>query len=140
MADLDDATEYGIGDCLETLGIEHLCQWDVLVFLHRHHACLVGGELVAHYLGYPQVAVTDALSRLDFLGLIRRSRASQGVRLYEFRRPDSPSKGAIFDHLLGLAGDREGRLELIGTLRLDDRRPRISAPRPGGEGGRLWPR
>ena len=34
---------------LQTLGIESLCQWDVLVFLYRHQPTLVRAEHIARY-------------------------------------------------------------------------------------------
>ncbi len=137
MDDQDETQDLGIAECLEALGIDQLCQWDVLVFLHRHHASLAGGEQIAHFLGYGSAAVTEALSRLDHLGLARRSRASQGTRLYEFRRPDDFPRDQIIDHLLARADYRDVRLELIRILRREER-PRITGPRTGGGGGRPW--
>ncbi|MDG3004231.1 hypothetical protein [Paludisphaera mucosa] len=138
MADQDDAVDLGTEDCLQALGIDQLCQWDVLVFLHRHHASLAGAEQIAHLLGYTVAAVMETLSRLEHLMLAKRSRASQGVRLYEFRGPGDPRGDQILDHLLKMADHRQGRLEMMDILRRDGNRPQITGPRPGGGGGRPW--
>ena len=37
---------------LKALGVDSLCQWDVLVFLCRHLASLVSAEHIARLLGY----------------------------------------------------------------------------------------
>jgi len=138
MTDLEDESEFGIEDCLKILCIEQLCQWDVLIFLHRHHATLIGAEQIAHFLGYTAGAVTEALGRLDHLGLVRRSRAAQGIRLYEFSRPEDPRSDAVLDLLLGLSDDRAGRILMIEALRRHEGRPTITGPKPRGTGGRPW--
>jgi len=133
-----ESADLSVEGCLEILGIEQLCQWDVLVFLHRRHASLAGGEQIARFLGYSSAAVTEALSHLDNLGLLRRSRVSQGVRFYEFRRPEDSPREDAFDCLLNLSDHRAGRLLLIDILRRDERPPRITLPRPTGGGGQPW--
>jgi hypothetical protein len=102
---------------LKTLGVDSPCQWDVLVFLHRHHACLVGAEYIARLLGHPTAGVVTALDVLESLGLVGRSRVYQGVRLYQFAVPEDPRRGDALDQLLALGDDRDGRLLLAAKLR-----------------------
>ena len=80
---------------LATLGIESLCQWDVLVFLFRHQTTLVGADYLAQLLGYATEPVIEALDVLESLGLVARSRVSQGARLYQFTAPAGPPRGEI---------------------------------------------
>src|SRR5229473_1778163 len=78
----DNQPDLQVEDWLKTLGIESLCQWDVLVFLYRHQSSLVSAEDIARFLGYATVEVVAALDSLESSGLVERSRVSQGVRLY----------------------------------------------------------
>ena len=75
---------------LTALGVETVCQWDVLVFLYRHPTSLVGADHVARLLGYDSDRVVAALDVLAFLRLVTRSRMSQGARLYQFTAPPEP--------------------------------------------------
>src|SRR5262245_52628749 len=108
---------------LNTLGVESLCQWDVLVFLYRHQTSLVGADYLARLLGYTTDPVIAALDSLESLGLVERSRVSQGARLYLFTTPVGPPRLEAFQRLLQLAGDRAGRLLLSDQLRRGDRTP-----------------
>jgi hypothetical protein len=101
------------------LGVASLCQWDVLVFLYRHQTTLVGADHLARLLGYANESVADALDALDFLGLVARSRVSQGARLYQFTTPSDPPRDKAFHQLLSLVGHRAGRLCLTNQLRRD---------------------
>jgi hypothetical protein len=102
---------------LKTLGVELLCQWDVLVFLYRHLTSLVSAEHIARLLGHPTGEVVAALDCLEYLGLVERSRVNQGVRLYQFAAPEDPRPGGALDRLLTLASSRAGRLLLSKKLR-----------------------
>lgn len=102
---------------LKTLGVELLCQWDVLVFLYRHLTCLVSAEHIARLLGHPTSEVVAALDGLEPLGLVERSRVDRSVRLYQFVMPGDPRRGDALDRLLKLAGSRAGRLLLSKKLR-----------------------
>ena len=106
---------------LRTLGVECLCQWDVLVFLYRHLSCLVSGEHIARLLGYPTAEVVSALDALEPLGLVERSRVDQGVRLYQFTVPPDSPRGDALGRLLTAAESREGRLLLAQKLPRGDR-------------------
>src|SRR5437870_155653 len=81
----DDQPDFQVEGWLKTLGIESLCQWDVLVFLHDHQISLFGAEHLARLLGYASAPVVGALEFLQILRLVERSQVSQGVRLYILR-------------------------------------------------------
>ena len=112
-----------IQGCLIRLGIASPVDWDVLAFVYRHQASLTNTDQIARMLGYASTVVADALDHLEALKLIRRSRASQGVRLYQFvsSEADSPSDHC-FQKLITLAENPAGRLLLMKKLR---------QPRPG---------
>ena len=94
---------------LRTLGVECLCQWDVLVFLYRHQTSLVSAEHIARLLGYPTGAVVDALDSLESLGLVTRSRVDQGVRLYQSHLPGDSPRSDDLNRLMNFANGRAGR-------------------------------
>ena len=108
---------------LKTLGIDSLCQWDVLIFLDRHQTSLVGAEQLARLLGYSIELLVDALDVLVSLGLVERSRISQGARLYRFTPPSGSPHGEAFRRLLDLASHRAGRLVLSQQLRKGEQPP-----------------
>jgi len=60
----DNQPDLQVEGWLKTLGIESLCQWDVLVFLYRHQPTLVRAE---HIAGQPGILRT----RAAFAGLPR---------------------------------------------------------------------
>jgi hypothetical protein len=105
-----------VGSWLKTLGVECRCQWDVLVFLYRHTTSLVSGEHIARLLGWPTAEVVTALDALEPLGLVKRSRVDQGVRLYQFTAPVDSPRGDALTRLLNLAASRSGRLLLAQEL------------------------
>ena len=121
---------------LKTLGVESLCQWDVLVFLYRHQTSLAGVELIANLLGY---AIETAVAALDFLEsrrLVQRSRVSQNVRLYQFTVPSDRLRGDAFARLLALTDSRAGRVLLSKKLRGGERIASSGPARPrGGQAG-----
>lgn len=92
-----------------------ICQWDVLVFLHRHRDALLGVDNISGLLGYEKRAVSSALDRLESEGLVKRSRVSGGVRLYHFN-PIAGPRGKAFEELFVSTGSREGRLTLYKKL------------------------
>src|ERR1700726_677882 len=87
---------------LKTLGLESLCQWDVLVFLYRHQSSLVSAEHIALFLGYATAEVIAALDNLESSGLMERSRVSQGVRLYQLTAPADPTRHDALERLMTL--------------------------------------
>jgi biotin operon repressor len=101
---------------LHTLGITSLTQLDVLAFVCRHRTSLVGGDLIARLLGYTIETVVRALDALESLGLVVRTRATHGVRIYESALPDDPSRRAALTAVLELTMSRAGRLTLSQQL------------------------
>jgi hypothetical protein len=101
---------------LTTLGIASLCQWDLLVFLYRHQTSLVGADHLARLSGYASESVVAAMDALESLGLVGRSRVSQGARFYQFTVPSGSPRGEAFTRLLALASHRAGRLRLSRQL------------------------
>jgi DNA-binding MarR family transcriptional regulator len=119
----NDGPEWPIDAWLKILGIDSLTQWDILVFLYRHRTSLVGAEFIARLLGYATDPVVIALEVLESLGLVERSRAAQGVRLYQFTLPADPPRRDAFERLTALADSRAGRLQLYKKLKPRDRTP-----------------
>jgi MarR family len=118
MSEKEKSAASMVQKCLEELGISSLCDWDVLVFLYRHHASLVSAEQIGRLLGYPSKLVGQSLDTLESLKLVQRSRASQGVRLYQFVYSQIylPPEGC-FQQLMALGENRAGRLLLAKELR-----------------------
>ena len=105
-------------ECLTRLGIASPAEWDVLAFVYRHQASLTNADQIARMLGYPSTVVADALDYMESSKLIRRSRASQGVRLYQFGSDEGdPEPNSCFQKLITLAENPAGRLVLIKKLR-----------------------
>jgi DNA-binding MarR family transcriptional regulator len=108
---------------LKTLGIESLCQWDVLVFFHGHQMSLLGPAHLASLLGYEIGLVAAALDVLESLRLVERSRVSQGVRMDRFTVPADPQHRDAWERLFALANSRAGRVVLSKKLRAGARTP-----------------
>jgi hypothetical protein len=108
---------------LKTLGIESLCQWDVLVFLYHHQTSLAGAEFIARLLGCATEPVVAAFDYLESLGLLARSRVSQNLRVYQFTVPSAPQRGDALEQLFALASSRAGRVVLSKILRAGNRTP-----------------
>jgi hypothetical protein len=102
---------------LHTLGITLLCQWDVLVFLSRHQTTLLGAASLVRLLGYATEPMIAALDHLEALGLVERSRVSQGARFYQCTVPSLDPRREAFAQLQALAGDRTGRVRIAHQLR-----------------------
>jgi biotin operon repressor len=106
---------------LKTVGIESLSQWDVLVFLYRHQSSLVSAEHIARFLGYATAEVVAALDSLESSGPVKRSRVSQGVRLYQLAAPAEPTRPDALERLMTLADSHTVRLLLPRRSRGSDR-------------------
>ena len=117
----DNKPDVQVEGWLKTLGIESLCQWDVLVFQYRHQSSLVGAEHIVRFLGYATAEVVAALDSLESPGLVERSRVSQGVRLYQLTAPADPTRRDALERLMTLADSRTVRLLLARRLRGSDR-------------------
>jgi len=114
----EQSLQLQIRECLTGMGIFSPVDWDVLVFVYRHRASLANAEQIARMVGYPATMVRDSLKNLASLKLLRRSRASHGVNLYQFTSSglDSPCYD-YFRELLASVDNRAGRLEIIRELR-----------------------
>ena len=117
----DNQPDLQVEGWLKTLGIESLCQWDVLVFLYRHQSSLVSAESIARFLGHATAEVVAALDSLESSGLVERSRVSQGVRLYQLTAPADPTRRDALERLMTLADSHTVRLLL--ARRLAGQRP-----------------
>jgi len=115
--DLSPDTE--IAGWLTILGVDSLCQCDVLVFLYRHQITLLSAADLARLLGYASNPIVMALDALESRELVARSRLFQGARLYQFRVPPDPSRADAFARLQALAADRTGRVRVAQQLRPD---------------------
>ena len=118
---------------LQALGVTLLSEWDTLVFLNHHGATLGTAAQIARLIGYNKAEIGAALHRLEALGLIQRSRDSQGIRLYHFSAPPEPSCYSCLLDLMSLAQNRMGRLLLLKNLK----RPRQELRRSRDSGLRL---
>ena len=114
---MENRTANAVVKDLNTLGIAHLAEWDVLAFIHNHGTSLVSAEKIATLLGYAKATVGSALESLTAKGLVQRSRNSNGVRLYQSAAagPDDPLRLAV-EELIKVAEDRHGRLLLAKHL------------------------
>ena len=117
----DNEPDIRVEGWLKTLGIESLCQWDVLVFQYRHQSGLVSAEHIARFLGYATAAVVAALDSLQSSGLGERSRVSQGVSLHQVTALADPARREALERLLTFADSRTLRLLLAQRLRGCDR-------------------
>jgi len=103
---------------LAALRIRHLAEWDVLAFIYRHGSNLANADQIARLLGYGKTLVGAALDSLTSTGLVKRSRQSNGVRLYQIAIAisDDP-RGQCLEDLMKLTEQRRGRILLITHLR-----------------------
>jgi DNA-binding MarR family transcriptional regulator len=121
--DRENPPDHQVEGWLKTLGVESLCQWDVLVFLFRHPISLFGAEYLACLLGYASGPVVAALDVLEARRLVERSRVSQGVRLYRLTVPADPQRADASERLFDMANSRVGRIALSKKLRAENRTP-----------------
>jgi DNA-binding MarR family transcriptional regulator len=116
----DQKPEVHVEGWLKTLGIESLCQWDMLVFLDRHPSLLVGTENIPFFLGYATAEVVAALDSLESSGLVDRS-ASQGARLYEVTASANPARRDALEQLMTHIDRHTVRMLLARRLRGSER-------------------
>lgn len=108
---------------LQSVGVESLCQLEVLTFLHRHPIILLPPEYLARLLGCQMEPVVAALDSLSALQLLKWSAQSGGARSYQFIVPSVPSRTDALERLLALSDHRSGRLLLGKHLGRGDRTP-----------------
>jgi hypothetical protein len=97
---------------LQRVGVESLCQLEVLTFLHRHPITVLPPEYLARLLGYEMEPVAAALDSLSALQLLTWSAQSRGAHSYQFIVPSVPSRTDALERLLALSDHRSGRLLL----------------------------
>ncbi|MEO8259672.1 MAG: hypothetical protein ABI868_20165 [Acidobacteriota bacterium] len=108
---------------LQSVGVESLCQLEVLTFLHRHPITLLPPEFLARLLGYEMEPVVAALDSLSARQLLEWSAQSGGARAYQVIAPSGRSRTDALERLLGLSEHRSGRLLLGKHLGRDGRTP-----------------
>jgi hypothetical protein len=91
--------------------------WLVLAFIYRHGTNLASADHIARLLGYGKVVVGAALDSLTSTGLVKRSRNSHGVRLYQIAAVIPGGRGPLLEEMMKLTEERRGRILLIAHLR-----------------------
>ena len=109
---------------LRVLGVSLVSEWDTLGFLYRHATSLTTAAQIARLVGHEPAEVGAALYRLEELGLLKRSRASHGTRIYVFSEAPEPGRHSCFLELLTLAQSRAGRMLLLQHLERTHQEPR----------------
>jgi DNA-binding MarR family transcriptional regulator len=117
--DREQTTGRQVHEWLETLGISLLHEWDLLVFIYHHRISLVSSDQMARVVGCESTIVDGALARLERENLIKRSPLFHGVRLHRCLSSDDSGRRSALHQLLGLSGDRTGRLLLTTCLSRD---------------------
>jgi DNA-binding MarR family transcriptional regulator len=118
----DNQPDLQVEGWLKTLGIESLCQWDVLVFLYRHQSTLVRVEHIARFLGYATAEAAAVPDSLESSGLVERSRVSQGVCLYQLTAQADRTRRDALERLMSLADSHAVR-QLLGRRQRGSDRP-----------------
>ena len=114
-----------ISEHLKAVGVALLSEWDTLTFLYHHANSLGTAAQIARFVGYDKAEIVSALHKLAVLGLIQRSRVSQGIRFYQFSAPPEPSRHTCLQELMSLAQSRTGRLQLLGHLKVPRPEPQL---------------
>ena len=104
-------------ECLQALGITLVSEWETLTFVYRHAASLGTAAQIAQFIGYDKAEIAAALRSLEALGLIQRSRVSQGIRFYQLQGPLEPHRQSCLLELVNLGQNRAGRLLVIKHLK-----------------------
>ena len=104
-------------ECLQALGMTLVSEWETLAFVYRHAASLGTAAQIAQFIGYDKAEIAAALRSLEALGLIQRSRVSQGIRFYQLSEPLEPFRQSCLLELVSLAHNRAGRLLVIKHLK-----------------------
>jgi hypothetical protein len=103
-----------VEDLLESTGIQHPCDLDLLVFFHRHPRVLLTSEQLAARVGYDLKQVARSLDFLIERGLLSRSQNQTRVaRVYLFRADGAEAQ---LSGLLRLGSTPDGRRVLIRLL------------------------
>jgi len=119
-------------ECLESLGISLLLDWDILIWLNRRGETLLGVDQIARMLQCEFQRVGSGLDRLESRKLIESSRSSRGVRFYRAVISPHSFRQGRFRQLADLTDSRAGRLTLRRILKPDDSEvvPEVRSVRP----------
>jgi DNA-binding MarR family transcriptional regulator len=117
IVDREKSGELSVKNCLESVGISLLSEWDVLAFVYRHGVSLTSIGQIACLVGYESTVVAGALDRLERERLIERSRESQGVRFYRLFASMDAKRRHCLQQLISLSEGRAGRLLLANRLK-----------------------
>jgi DNA-binding MarR family transcriptional regulator len=109
---------------LKALGVTLISEWDTLAFLYTHASSLGTAAQIARLIGYDKAEIGIALHKLETLGLMQRSRVSQGIRIYQFAEPPEASRRSCLEELMSMAQNRTGRLLLLKHLKSPRQEPR----------------
>jgi len=113
----EELLERSVQNCLESVGVGLLVEWDVLVFVYRHGTSLASADQIARLIGYENTVVGDALERLERERLIERSRSSQGAHLCRIPVWTDAERWRCLQQLLSLSETGAGRRLLARLLR-----------------------
>ena len=97
---------------LQSVGLESLCQLEVLTFFHRHPTSVLPASYLARLLGYPMEPVATVLDSLATLRLLEWSPQPRGACAYHVVVSPVPSRSEVLERLLSLSDSRSGRLLL----------------------------
>ena len=97
---------------LESVGLESLCQVEVLTFFHRHPTSVLPASYLARLLGYPMEPVATVLDSLATLRLLEWSSQPRGACAYHVVVSPVASRSVALERLLSLSDSRSGRLLL----------------------------
>ena len=67
---VEEFSANSVRECLQTLGISLVTEWDTLAFLYSYSASLGNPTQIAQLIGYDKAAIGAALHRLEELGLL----------------------------------------------------------------------
>jgi len=99
--------------------IRNACDFDVLMFFHRHPCVLMTTEELASHVGYRPERVQESLDALIESGLLIQSRTpSRTARMLALELSGAP--GRQISPILTIAATREGRqgvMRLLGSAR-----------------------
>ena len=97
---------------LQRVGLESLCQLEVLTFFHRHPTSVLPASYLARLLGYPMEPVATVLDSLATLRLLEWSPQPRGAHAYHVVVSPVPPRSEALERLLSLSDNRSGRLLL----------------------------
>lgn len=117
---IEDSQDAFVLERLQSLGITLKSEWDTLAFVFRHAASLGTAAQIAQFIGYEKAEIAVALRRLEAMGLIQRSRVSQGLRFYQISATLEPCRLSCLRELISLTQDRAGRLVVIRLLLIQE--------------------